>query len=116
VLPAASVCVKPANLDFVTAAAIPLAGSAAVAAVAAVDPQPGQVVLVNGATGGVGSYAIQLLAARGATVVATGTPADAVRLTKLGATSVIDYTAGSVAELAGSSSRDERWTGFLRSG
>ncbi|MER7282252.1 NADP-dependent oxidoreductase [Dactylosporangium sp. NPDC000244] len=97
-LPAAAVTPKPAGLDFVTAAALPLAGAAAVAAVDAIDPQPGQVVLVSGATGGVGNYAVQLLAARGATVVATGTPADAGKLTGLGAATVVDYSAGSVAE------------------
>jgi NADPH:quinone reductase-like Zn-dependent oxidoreductase len=97
-LPAAAVTRKPAELDFTTAAAIPLAGAAAVAAVDAVDPQPGQTVLVNGASGGVGSYAVQLLAARGVTVVATGTSADVDRLTALGATTVVDFTAGPVAE------------------
>ena len=97
-LPAAAVAAKPAGLDFVTAAALPLAGAAAVAAVDAIDPRPGQTVLVNGASGGVGSYAIQLLAARGVTVVATGTAEDADRLTGLGAATVIDYTAGPVAE------------------
>nr|BFE60368.1 NADP-dependent oxidoreductase [Dactylosporangium thailandense] len=97
-LPAAAVTPKPAGLDFVTAAALPLAGAAAVAAVDAIDPQPGQVVLVSGATGGVGNYAVQLLAARGVTVMATGTPADAGKLTGLGAATVVDYTAGSVAE------------------
>ncbi|MER5436244.1 zinc-binding dehydrogenase [Streptomyces sp. NPDC002588] len=84
--------------DFVTAAALPLAGAAALATVEHVDPRPGQVVLVNGATGGVGSYAVQLPAARGANVVATGTSADAERLTELGATTVVDFTAGSVAD------------------
>jgi NADPH:quinone reductase-like Zn-dependent oxidoreductase len=98
VLPAAAVAIKPPRLDFVTAAAIPLAGAAATAAVNAIDPKPGQVVLVSGATGGVGSYAVQLLAARGVTVVATGTPADTDRLTGLGATTVVDYTKGSVVE------------------
>jgi NADPH:quinone reductase-like Zn-dependent oxidoreductase len=97
-LPAAAVTAKPAGLDFVTAAAIPLAGAAAIAAIDAVDPQPGQTVLVNGASGGVGSYAVQLLAARGITVVATGTAEDAGRLTSLGATTVVDFTAGPVAE------------------
>jgi NADPH:quinone reductase-like Zn-dependent oxidoreductase len=58
-LPAAAVTRKPAELDFVTAAALPLAGAAAAQAVEAVDPQPGQTVLVNGASGGVGSYALQ---------------------------------------------------------
>ena len=100
VLPAAAVAAKPAGIDFVTAAAIPLAGAAAIALVDAVDPQPGQTVLVVGASGGVGSYAVQLLAARGATVLATGTADDAERLRDLGATTVIDYTTGPVAEQA----------------
>jgi NADPH:quinone reductase-like Zn-dependent oxidoreductase len=97
-LPAAAVVAKPAELDFVTAAALPLAGAAAAASVSAVDPQPGQVVLVVGASGGVGTYAVQLLAAQGATVVATGTPDDAAKLSGLGAATVVDYTAGPVAE------------------
>ena len=98
VLPAAGTASKPAGLDWVTAAALPLAGAAASAAVDAVDPRPGQVVLIVGAAGGVGSYAIQLLAARGATVLATGIPADAARLRRLGASAVIDYTAAPVAD------------------
>ena len=95
-LPTAAVTRKPAGLDFVAAAALPLAGAAAVAAVDAVAPQQGQVVLVNGAAGGVGSYAVQLLAARGVTVVATGTDEDADRLRSLGAHEVVDHTAGPV--------------------
>lgn len=97
-VPAAAVTAKPAGLDFVAAAALPLAGAAAVAAVEAIDPQPGQVVLVNGASGGVGSFAIQLLSGRGATVVATGTTQDTQRLTDLGAEHVIDYTSAPVVE------------------
>jgi NADPH:quinone reductase-like Zn-dependent oxidoreductase len=98
VLPAATVTPKPKNLDFVTAAALPLAGAAAAQAVEAIDPQPGQTVLVNGAGGGVGSFAVQLLAARGVTVFATGTPKSADRLRDLGATTVIDRTTGPVEE------------------
>lgn len=98
VLPAAAVSAKPAGLDFVTAAALPLAAAAAAATVDAVDASAGQTVLVVGASGGVGSYAVQLLAARGATVVATGTSSDGHRLADLGAATVIDYTAGPVAE------------------
>lgn len=97
-LPAAAVALKPAALDFVTAAALPLSGAAASAAVDAVEPQAGQVVLVNGASGGVGSYAVQLLAGRGATVVATAAAADRERLTGLGASTTVDYTAGSVVD------------------
>jgi NADPH:quinone reductase-like Zn-dependent oxidoreductase len=98
VLPAAGVAVKPAGLDFASAAALPLAGAAAATSVDAVDPRPGDVVLVVGASGGVGSYAVQLLAARGATVVATGAADDVARLTGLGATTVVDYEAGSVPD------------------
>ncbi|HEX2294858.1 MAG TPA: NADP-dependent oxidoreductase [Actinomycetota bacterium] len=98
VLPAAAVAPKPAGLDFVSAAAIPLAGAAAAQSVAAVDPQAGQTVLVTGAGGGVGSFAIQLLAARGATVIATGSPDSVDRLSELGASGVIDRTAGAVVE------------------
>ena len=97
-LPAAAVVPKPADLDFVTAAALPLAGAAAVQAVEAINPQPGQTVLVNGAGGGVGSFAVQLLAARGVTVVATGTASNRDRLLGLGASVVIDHTTGSVVE------------------
>jgi NADPH:quinone reductase-like Zn-dependent oxidoreductase len=97
-LPAAATVLKPPALDFSAAAALPLAASAAVAAIDAVDPQPGQTVLVNGASGGVGSYAVQLLAARKATVIATGTSADLDRLRRLGADTVIDYTREPVAD------------------
>ena len=98
VLPAAAVTEKPAGLDFTRAAALPLAGASAVQSIEAIDPQPGQTVLVHGASGGVGSFVVQLLAARGVTVLATGKPADAQRLTALGAAQVIDHTAGDVAD------------------
>jgi NADPH:quinone reductase-like Zn-dependent oxidoreductase len=97
-VPATAVVPKPAGLDFVTAAALPLAGSAAVACVDFIDAQPGQTVLVNGASGGVGSFVVQLLAARGATVVATGTATEIDRLSGLGATTVVDFTAGPVSD------------------
>jgi NADPH:quinone reductase-like Zn-dependent oxidoreductase len=95
-LPAASVVRKPANLDFSAAAALPLAAAAAVAAVAAIDPRPDQTVLVNGASGGVGSYVVQLLGARKVKVVATGSPDQRERLTGLGATTVLDRAAGPI--------------------
>nr|WP_261554606.1 NADP-dependent oxidoreductase [Frankia tisae] len=98
VVPARTVVPKPAALDHVTAAALPLAGGAARMVVDAINPQPGQVVLVNGASGGVGRYAVQLLSKLGLTVVATAAPADAERLRELGAAEVVDFTAGSVAK------------------
>lgn len=48
-------------------------------------------MLIIGASGGVGSYAIQMVAARGAAVIATGLPEDARRLRGLGAADVVDY-------------------------
>src|SRR5659263_643707 len=65
--PVATITPKPAGLSFEAAASLPIAGATAVAAVDAVSPQPGDVVLVTGAAGGVGSFVVQLLAQRGAT-------------------------------------------------
>ena len=86
------VVAKPAELDFEEAAALPVAGLTALAAVDAVDPHPGDVVLVIGAGGGVGSFAVQLAAQRGASVIATAKPGDERRLLDLGAAETIDYT------------------------
>jgi len=55
----------------------------------AVAPAAGEVVVVAGAPGGVGSFAVQLAAARGATVVASGPAGDTGYLTDLGATDVV---------------------------
>ncbi|HSJ47173.1 MAG TPA: NADP-dependent oxidoreductase [Euzebyales bacterium] len=91
VLPAQTLVPLPDGLDPLMAAAIPLAGAAAVACVEAVGPQHGEAVLIAGASGGVGSYAVQLAARRGATVIATGLLEDANRLRRLGADHVVDY-------------------------
>lgn len=97
---AANVALLPTEVDFATAAALPLAGAAAHAAVTGAAPERGQVMIVNGATGGVGGFVVQLLTAKGVTVAATGTPDDADRLAALGASAVLDYTAGSVVDQA----------------
>jgi len=84
---------KRDSIDWETAAAIPLAGSTALDAVDAVDPRPGDTVLIMGATGGVGAFAIQLAAARGARVLASAKPdADTDFVLGLGAAEAIDYT------------------------
>lgn len=98
VMPAATVVAKPEGLDHVTASALPLAGGAAQLLVNSVGPFQGQVVLVNGASGGVGRFAVQLLAQRGVDVVATAAPSEADRLREMGAKHIVDYTAGPVAE------------------
>ncbi len=84
---------KPSALDWHAAAAIGLAASTAFGAVEAVDPGPGDAVLIMGATGGVGAFAIQLCVQRGARVIASARPReddDFVR--SLGAAETIDYT------------------------
>jgi NADPH:quinone reductase-like Zn-dependent oxidoreductase len=61
----------PGGLSVEQAGSLGLAGTAALDGVTALAPAPGETVLVSGATGGVGAFAVQLLAARGASVIAT---------------------------------------------
>ncbi len=82
---------KPTNVSMLEAGALGIAASAALTAVDAIDPKPGDTVLVVGATGGVGSYAVQLAAARGANVIATSRPEDEERLRGYGVADTIDY-------------------------
>jgi NADPH:quinone reductase-like Zn-dependent oxidoreductase len=83
---------KPTNLDFTTAAALPLAGSAAYQAlVETMDLQAGQRILIHGGAGGIGSLAIQLAKQLGAYVATTISANDASFVTKLGADEKIDY-------------------------
>jgi NADPH:quinone reductase len=88
----------PEAVDFPEAAALGLAGVAAVDSVDAAGIQPGNTVLVAGATGGVGQQALQLAVRAGATVIATAS-SDVERelVTLLGAAATVDYR-GDVAE------------------
>lgn len=83
---------KPASLSFEQAGSVGLAALTALVAVDAVGVREGSVVLVAGATGGVGTYAVQLAATRGAMVTATALLQDEEWIRGLGATEVIDYT------------------------
>lgn len=90
----------PDGVDFASAGVIGLAGSAALEAVDAIAPVSGETVLVSGASGGVGAYAVQLVVARGATVIATagaGNDVDFVR--SLGATHSVNYTGDVAAQV-----------------
>lgn len=75
----------PAELDFVQAAAIPAAAETAARALDQLGVTSGTTVLISGASGSVGSVAVQLAVARGARVIGTGSPASADLLRSLGA-------------------------------
>jgi NADPH:quinone reductase-like Zn-dependent oxidoreductase len=97
-LPVGGIQPKPASLSHEQAAVIGHAGLTAAAAVDAAALRPGDVLVLLGATGGVGSYATQLASQGGAKVVAVtrGDYADYAR--SLGAADVIDYTAAEPVE------------------
>jgi len=88
-----SVARKPAGVDFATAGAAPLAALTALAAFDALEISESATVLVVGASGGVGSFFVQLAAAAGATVIAPALPEDRDYLHGLGASVVIDRDA-----------------------
>ena len=88
---------SPRGVGAHAAAVIGLAGIAAHDALEALDVQRGETVLISGATGGVGSIALQLAAAAGATVIATARPGQEEEYVRgLGAAHTVDYT-GDVA-------------------
>ena len=84
------VAAKPASLDLAHAGAAPLAGITALAALDALTPAQGETVLVIGATGGVGSFFVQLAADADAHLIAPALPEDDQYLRELGATEILD--------------------------
>ena len=96
--PANIVAKKPESIGFAEAAALPMPGLTAMDLVDAVDPKDGQSVLIVGATGGVGSYAIQLASRRGARVIATARRENEAFARELGTAEVIDHTRGDLVD------------------
>lgn len=85
---------KPANLTFEQAAAVPVSALTALQAVRdQAEVRPGQSVLVVGASGGVGSFAVQIAKAFGAEVTGVASKGKVDLVRSLGADHVIDYTA-----------------------
>ena len=90
----------PAGVDFASAAASALAGTAALASVDAISPARGETVLVAGATGGVGAFAVQMASERGASVIATARPgAEEAFVRSLGADGTVDRSGNAVVAL-----------------
>jgi NADPH:quinone reductase-like Zn-dependent oxidoreductase len=84
---------KPANVSFENAAAVPVAGITALQALCdKACIQPGHKVLVDGASGGVGSFAVQIAKAFGAEVTAVCSTGNVDTARSMGADHVIDYT------------------------
>ena len=84
---------KPASLTFEQAAAVPIAATTALRGIRDVgEVKAGQRVLVNGAGGGVGTFAVQIAAALGAEVTGVCSTGNVELVRSLGATQVIDYT------------------------
>ena len=97
VTPHMSIAPKPSSTDLTTAGVAALAAIAAMAAVDGLDLSAGETVLVVGATGGVGSFAVQLATKAGAIVIAPALPEDAEYLRSLGAVELPDRNADIVA-------------------
>lgn len=83
---------KPASLDFARAAVMPVSGATALQALRMGRLAAGQRVLVTGASGGVGSYAVQLAKALGAEVTGVAGPAKQDLVLELGADHAIDHS------------------------
>ena len=93
---------KPANLGFEQAAAMPVSGVTALQALRdKARLRPGQKVLVIGASGGVGTFAVQLAATYDAEITAVNGPAGAELVRSLGAGDVIDYTREEITDRPG---------------
>ncbi len=95
---AAGLAPAPTSIPLADAAALPLVGLTAWQALfEQANLQAGQRILVNGASGAVGGYAVQLATSVGTHVIATATPRTRDQVTTQGADEIVDYTAGEVS-------------------
>ncbi|WP_194898005.1 NADP-dependent oxidoreductase [Catenulispora pinisilvae] len=127
--PADALAAAPTSIPLQDAAALPAAALTAWQALfEQAQIQPGARILINGAGGGVGGYAVQLAKRAGAHVIAPASPRSAEAVRAHGADEIIDYTATTLAEaisepvdvvlslVAGPESDIEALTGLIRDG
>ncbi|CAN5657552.1 NAD(P)-dependent alcohol dehydrogenase [soil metagenome] len=87
-----ALALKPANVSFEQAASVPMAGMVALQALRKGDVGAGTKVLINGASGGIGTFAVQIAKSLGAHVTGVSSTRNVELLRSLGADEVIDYT------------------------
>ncbi len=98
-VPAAAVTGKPAGLSFDQAAAVPSAGGVALLNLRAFGPiEPGQSVLINGAGGGMGTFAVQIAKAAGAEITGADSAEKLEMIRSIGADHVLDYAKNDFAQ------------------
>jgi NADPH:quinone reductase-like Zn-dependent oxidoreductase len=99
--PVAHLALKPTSIDHLQAAAVPMAALTAWQGIVEhTNLKAGQTVLINGAAGGVGHFAVQLAKAKGAKVIGVASRRHEAFLRELGADEFIDYTTASVEQVA----------------
>jgi NADPH:quinone reductase-like Zn-dependent oxidoreductase len=91
--PQDKLALKPRNLSFEEAAAVPMAGLVALQAIRdRANLQAGQTILINGASGGIGTFAVQIAKSLGAKVTGVTSTGNVELVRSIGADVVIDYT------------------------
>ena len=101
VVPQGLVARKPASVDVSSAGVAAVAGLIAIAALEALELSPGDGVLVVGATGGVGTFFVQLAAAAGAHVIAPAREDDREHLDELGVSEVLERDSDLIEQIRG---------------
>lgn len=102
-IPEKALALKPANLSHLQAAAVPLASLTALQAIRdAIRLQPGQRIMIYGSSGGVGTFAVQIAKAYGATVTAVCSKKHVENMKSLGADYILDYEESNLTKYYGS--------------